>query len=72
MLPAIRAGLPADASDDDVVLALFCPADKISKMKEQPRDELPVRALSPLGALVGHLARRKDICRLEVRIDARG
>jgi pyruvate/oxaloacetate carboxyltransferase len=72
MLPAIRAGLPADASDDDVLLALFCPADKISKMKEQPRDELPVRALSPVGALVGHLARRKDICRLEVRIDARG
>ena len=70
MLPAIRSSLPADATDDDVFLALFCQADKVAAMREQPRDELPVRELSPLGALVGHLARRSDITRLDVHLDA--
>ena len=69
MLPAIRATLPADVTDDDVFFALFCQPDKVAAMKAQPRDELPVRELSPLGALVGHLAQRNDISRLGVRID---
>jgi pyruvate/oxaloacetate carboxyltransferase len=69
MLPGVRAELPADASDDDVFFALFCQPAQVAVMKQQPVDELPVRELSPLGALVGHLAGRDDISRLDVRID---
>ncbi len=69
MLPAIRAGLPVDASDDDVFFALFCQPGQVRAMQQHPADELPVRELSPLGALVGHLAGRDDISRLDVRID---
>lgn len=70
MLPGIRAGLPVDATDDDTFFALFCQPAQVEAMKQHPADELPVRALSPLGAMVGHLAARDDISRLDVRIDA--
>lgn len=69
MLPGIRSSLPADASDDDVFFALFCQPAAVEAMRQHPADELPVRELSPLGALVGHLAGRDDISRLDVRID---
>lgn len=70
MLPSIRAGLPVDATNDDLLFALFCQPAQVEVMKQHPADELPVRALSPLGAMVGHLAGRDDISRLDVRIDA--
>ncbi|SEC63727.1 oxaloacetate decarboxylase, alpha subunit [Nocardioides exalbidus] len=69
MLPGIRATLPADATDDDLFFALFCQPAQVASVRQHPADELPVRELSPLGALVGHLAGRDDISRLDVRID---
>ena len=69
MLPAIRRDLPAGASDDDLFFALFARPADIAEVHAAPRDTLPVRELSPLGALVTQLAARDDITRLDVRID---
>jgi pyruvate/oxaloacetate carboxyltransferase len=66
MLPAIRAALPAAASDDDVFFALFTAADQLEAMRAQPRDTLPSKELTPLTALLTRLAERTDITRLDL------
>ncbi len=70
MLPAIRAALPRRASADDVFLALFCTPDCVEAMRARPRDALPTTALTPLAALLGQLAGRRDVTALDLRIDA--
>ncbi|MGO3146752.1 MAG: hypothetical protein ACTIJ6_03635 [Leucobacter sp.] len=69
MLPAVKASLPSNANEDDIFLALFARANEIDVMHATPRDAVPVRELSPLGALVGQLAAREDNVTLDVRID---
>jgi hypothetical protein len=69
MLDDVRAQLPVGAGDDDVFFALFSTPDQIAVMHETPRDQLPVRELSPLGAFVAQLAARDDVTHLDVRID---
>lgn len=70
MLPRVRAGLPAGASDDDLFFALFCAPDQVAAMRTRPRDTIPRTPLTPLAALIGCLAARDDVTSLDLRINA--
>lgn len=71
MLPEIRRNLPQGATDDDLFFALFCNPAHVEAMRGEPRDTLPAKELTPLAALVGQLAGRSDVTRLDITYDRR-